>query len=71
MFFPGKKAQAPSEPPPKHDSLAVYDEQVPYGMQLSPFETHFYPIPIIYVKQDALIVPRYLSIVLIYRQLLC
>ena len=27
-FVPGVKAQAPSEPPPKHASLAVYAEQV-------------------------------------------
>ena len=28
VFVPGVKAQAPSEPPPKQDSFAVYDEQV-------------------------------------------
>ena len=27
-------------------------------MQLSPFETHFDPIPIISVKQDALVLPK-------------
>ena len=51
-------AQAPSEPPPKHASLAVYVEQVLYAMQLTPFETHFDPIPIIAVEQDALVVPK-------------
>ena len=53
MFVPGVKAQAPSE-----DSLVVYDEQMLYGMQLSPFEILFDPILIIYVKQVALVVPK-------------
>ena len=33
-------AQTPSEPPPKHASLIVYDEQVEIGIQLVPLETH-------------------------------
>ena len=28
VFVPGVKAHAPSDPPPKQASLAVYDEQV-------------------------------------------
>ena len=28
VFVPGVNAHAPSEPPPKQASLAVYDEQV-------------------------------------------
>ena len=50
-------AQAPSEPPPKHASLAVYAEHVDCAMQVTPFDTHFEPTPIIAVEQDALVVP--------------
>ena len=52
MFVPGVKAQAPSEPPPKQASLAVYDEQVDYGMQFTPLETHL--TPVMALAQDAL-----------------
>ena len=40
----GVKAHLPSEPPPKQASLAVYDEQIDYGIQLTPFETHLTPL---------------------------
>ena len=46
------KAQAPSEPPPKQASLAVYVEQVDYGMQFTPLETHL--TPVIAVAHEAL-----------------
>ena len=44
VFVPGVNAQAPSEPPPKQASLAVYDEQVDWAMQLTPLETHLTPV---------------------------
>ena len=52
VLVPGVNAHYPSDPPPKHASLAVYDEHVDYAMQLTPLETHL--TPVIAVAHDEL-----------------
>ena len=54
VFVPGVKAHYPSDPPPKQDSFDVYEEQVDYGMQFTPLETHL--TPVIAVAHDELVV---------------